>query len=108
MLSEFFLTGRSAARARAAQRAEGGAPPVPAPAAATRWTPFERIVRRGPTVGDGDLNGTAPDAVDLAAKPAMKPALSAASEAERLKRLRASFEDDLAHFLRAASTPAAE
>ena len=41
-------------------------------------------------------------------KTAQEPATPAASEAERARRLRASFEDDLAHFLRAAASSPAE
>jgi hypothetical protein len=88
MLTDFFISGRSAGPA--GPSAGDG---LRSASILARLTRFDRRSR-----------GAAPIAAD--APP--PDALSAASEAERLKRLRASFEDDLAHFLRGASSAAAE
>lgn len=88
MLTDFFISGRPAA-----QSASASGDAVPAATILSRLARFDRLYRR-----------TAPVAADAPTP----DALSAASEAERLKRLRASFEDDLAHFLRGASSSAAE
>jgi hypothetical protein len=90
MLTDFFTSGRTM-------------PADSQPAGLGRWSPLTRRVLRCVAV-PGDVIAT-PSDVDRSDAP---KALSAASEAERLKRLRASFEDDLAHFLRGASAPAAE
>jgi hypothetical protein len=88
MLTDFFI---SSGAAGASAPVEGDGPRTAR--ILSCLTKFDRLSRRARPV-------------DADAPPA--PAMSAASEAERLKRLRASFEDDLAHFLRGATSSAAE
>jgi hypothetical protein len=85
MFMAFFST-----ESRATPR-KGGVP-VAQP---TRWSGLGKMQQNRSGADDGQ------------ARSAHQPATAAASEAERARRLRASFEDDLAHFLRtSANTPA--
>lgn len=86
MFMAFFST-----ESRAASR-KGGDPA----AQSTRWSGLGKKQRDRSTGVDGK------------ARSAHQPATAAASEAERARRLRASFEDDLAHFLRTSAASPAE